>query len=227
MYWHELGDKSVPQHKAVVPLKYALYNRNRRHMVSAGGSAGEDMPCPGELDTSAAAMLALQVPVRVRRRMLAVTGPLFFNGTCYTTHQYEVNPSVTTNVHMIGAWPENAKNAKILDWLTSEMDERGAVTCKWHVSYLYATGELARIFSRLDIPPARELARRAAACLIAAQQADGGWGLGNSTHEETGYAVLGLCSASEAGLIDPQVCGQALKKNCGSANRCIASNRSH
>jgi hypothetical protein len=212
MYWHELGNTTVPEHPAIKPLKYALYNRNRRHMVSAGGSAGEDMPCPGELDTSAASMLALQVPGRVRRRMLAVTGPLFFNGTCYTTHQYEVNPSVTTNVHMVGAWPENVHTGNILNWLSSEMDSCGAVTCKWHVSYVYATGELVRIFSRLALPQARDLARRAASCLIESQHADGGWGLGYSTHEETGYAVLGLCAAQEAGLINFELCQQVLTR---------------
>jgi len=139
--------------------------------------------------------------------MLAVTGPLFFNGTCYTTYQYEVNPSVTTNVHMIGAWPENDKNAKILDWLSTEMDDRGAVTCKWHVSYLYATAELLRLFARLEIPSARELARRAALCLLDSQHSDGGWGercntyddpvfkgQGPSTASQTAWAVMGLCA---------------------------------
>ncbi len=212
LYWHELGNTTVPVHAAITPLKYALYNRNRRHLLSSGGSAGEDMPNPGELDTAATSMLALQVPARVRRRMLAVTGPLFFNGTCYTTYQFEVNPSVTTNVHMIAAWPENEKNARILDWLSTEMDERGTVTCKWHVSYVYATAELARAFARLPVPAANELAHRASVCLIESQHSDGGWGLGASTHEETGYAVIGLCAASEAGLIDGSRVQQALNR---------------
>jgi hypothetical protein len=113
---------------------------------------------------------------------------------------------------MVGAWPENEHTNNILDWLSSEMDACGAVTCKWHVSYLYATGELIRIFSRLELPAARELARRAAMCLIDSRRKDGGWGLGPSTHEETGYAVLGLCAATEAGLIDMELCQQVLAR---------------
>ncbi len=85
----------------------------------------------------------------------------------------------------------------MLDWLQHEIIETGKDTCKWHVSPMYAMGELARIMARIEHTQAHELARYAAAYLLERQNADGGWGVYGSTIEETGYATLGLAAVAE------------------------------
>jgi hypothetical protein len=213
LFWNELGYAGNPDGVEVRLLKSALYNRQRRHLVCSAGYVDEEFPIPPDLDTTATAMLALKTPLRIRKRMFEVTGPLFFNGTCYTTFQYERNASVSTNLHMIAAWPDNPYSYSVLEWLNAEMERSGGVlVCKWHVSPFYAMGELTRLLAHWEYPLIRNMVMNAMTYFADTQHTDGGWGVTTSTHEETAYAVLGLKSVYNAGLISLEHYASMLKR---------------
>lgn len=108
------------------------------------------------------------------------------------TYQDEGSPSATTNLHVLQATrllpaAEAARlRAKLVAWLQDHGPIWGD---KWHRSPAYATSTALAVLAPL-VPD-----RLAATCqwVLATQQADGGWGQGRSTHEETALFLLGLC----------------------------------
>ncbi len=160
------------------------------------GAAGDDIT--PELDTGTVAMIALNWPMEARQTALERIAPLMYDGKLYKTFLFERNASVSTNVHVLAAWPDNPYADSILSWLDGLLDDQIVHwLCKWHVSPYYVIGEVGRLLLDLPQPLAQELSRRAIEKLFRTQRDDGGWGAIRSTTEETAYAVLALCRYSE------------------------------
>jgi hypothetical protein len=66
---------------------------------------------------------------------------------------------------------------------------------KWNTSWLYTTSQAVQALYRAGTDQGLPAALNA---LVTAQHADGGWGTGSSTLEETAYAVFALQAASQA-----------------------------
>jgi hypothetical protein len=145
-----------------------------------------------DLDTGTAAMVAVNMDMNDRIKAFKHIDSLLFN-TVYRTLLFELNPSITTNIHVLAAWPENPNADSVLSWLSEVMDGTFKHwVCKWHISPYYTFGEIARLFVKIPHPKAHTLANRALYMLLASQRKDGGWGELKSTTEETGYSVLAL-----------------------------------
>ncbi|MFF4012720.1 hypothetical protein [Streptomyces sp. NPDC001717] len=155
---------------------------------------------PGDSDSTACALLAARITGRKvpgSSRLDVLYDP---SQGCYRTFLFEHDPSVTTNIHMAAVLALEGRHdrlTQVLRWLTQALSE-GRTLCKWHLSPLYALGELARITAGIDQPLAAPLCVQAVESLLATQNPDGGWGLHGSTTEETGYAVHGLAGATRS-----------------------------
>jgi hypothetical protein len=157
------------------------------------GAAGDTIT--PELDTGSVAMIGVNWPMEKRKAALERIAPLMYDGRLYRTFLFERNASVSTNVHVLAAWPDNPHAESILLWLDGLLDNHiENWLCKWHVSPYYVIGEVGRLLLNLAHPLAQELARRAIEKLFRTQREDGGWGVMRSTTEETAYAVLALCN---------------------------------
>ncbi|MET8298759.1 hypothetical protein ABZW02_32650 [Streptomyces sp. NPDC005180] len=153
---------------------------------------------PGDSDSTACAMLAARITGRQvpdSSRLDLLYDP---SQGCYRTFLFEHDPSVTTNIHMAAVLALEGRHdrlTQVLLWLTQAVGE-GRTLCKWHLSPLYALGELARVMAGIDHPLAGPLCVQAVERLLGMQNPDGGWGLHGSTAEESGYAIHGLAAAA-------------------------------
>jgi halimadienyl-diphosphate synthase len=114
-------------------------------------------------------------------------------GAYYRTFQYELNPSVSTNIHVLDfvkeypAFPDRDEAIeKLVTFLTNTLYPAGCWIDKWHVSPLYPTSHA--VLALCDVEPA--LAERAVSWIQDTQNENGTWGTG--TPEETAYAVQAL-----------------------------------
>ncbi|WP_086821694.1 hypothetical protein [Allokutzneria sp. NRRL B-24872] len=197
MFEHELG--GVPD---VPPAAADLFRADLNHPSGLMGSVGTvgDTTIPGDADNTACAMLAawvLDLPAPSSEAKLDLLYD--HDQGCYRTFLFEHDPSLSTNIHVAAVLAlENRADrlTQVLEWLTDAVTREGTTLCKWHLSPIYAMGELARVAARIDHPLATDLHVTAIERLLLLRNADGGWGVHGSTAEETGYAVLGLAAAS-------------------------------
>ncbi|WP_171162112.1 hypothetical protein [Streptomyces sp. I05A-00742] len=161
---------------------------------------GGGLTVPGDSDSTACAMLAARIMGR-KVPDSSRLDPLYAPSQgCYRTFLFEHDPSITTNIHMAAVLALDGRHdrlTRVLRWLNQAVGE-GRTLCKWHLSPAYTHGELARVTAGIDHPLAAPLCIQAVGSLLATQNADGGWGLHNSTAEETGYAVHGLATAAHS-----------------------------
>lgn len=181
--------RNLPEVRA---LREALYGTSLSPLICPIGAT----TVPGELDTGSAAMMALGCPTAERQKLFERVEHMFDNSR-YRTFLFERNASVTTNIHILGAWPGNPHLHEILVWLSQELRQPVAEwVCKWHLSPYYVASEVARLLADVPHPIAQQLVRHARQFLITTQQFDGGWGVNCSTTEETAYAVLGILAGT-------------------------------
>jgi hypothetical protein len=176
------------QTEEVQSLQQALI---RSPLVCAAGPT----TYPGDLDTGSVAMIGLNWPLAERIRQIETASVEMFDEAhgCYYTYLFERNASVSTNIHILAAWPDNPRRDAVLSWLKTELSGPcDTWLCKWHVSAYYVAGEISRLLYNCDHPVAIELVSRARRFLVDRQRPDGGWGTAFSTTEETAYAVLAL-----------------------------------
>ncbi len=160
------------------------------------GAAG-DLITP-ELDTGSVAMIGVNWPQADRKQALQQVAPLMFDGSVYRTFLFERNASVSTNVHLLAAWPDDPNAESVWKWLQHELDGSfDRWLCKWHISPFYVIGEIGRLMIDIPHPTAQRLAMRALYLLLATQRTDGGWGFVQTTTEETAYAALALLKLNE------------------------------
>ncbi|MFF2194411.1 hypothetical protein [Streptomyces sp. NPDC058157] len=167
------------------------------------GSLGSIRPhgpatIPGDSDVTACAMVAARLHGRTPPPSTNLDSLYDPTRGCYLTFHFEHDASLTTNIHVAHALALEERTDRLTDvltWLTKAFDDPATIGCKWHLSPLYALGELARVTAHIGHPLATALHDRATTRLLTAQNPDGGWGTHGSTAEETGYAVLGLTAA--------------------------------
>lgn len=106
----------------------------------------------------------------------------------------EANPSISANIHVLGALGQaglNEKNSsvsKVINFLRKAKGEQPYWMDKWHSSPYYATSHA--IIACVGL--ANNLVENSVEWIIHSQNRDGSWGTYLSTAEETAYAIQAL-----------------------------------
>jgi halimadienyl-diphosphate synthase len=112
---------------------------------------------------------------------------------------FEANPSISANIHVLGALSQaglNAKNSsvqKAIQFLRKTKGQRPFWVDKWHYSPYYATAHAVIACANL----ADDLVTESVQWLLHSQNADGSWGTYFPTAEETAYAIQALAVWNE------------------------------
>jgi hypothetical protein len=107
---------------------------------------------------------------------------------------FEVNPSISANIHVLGALGQaglNSKNSsvqKVIHFLHKTKGQNPFWVDKWHSSPYYATAHAIIACAGL----ANELVGESVEWILKSQNANGSWGTYLSTAEETAYAIQAL-----------------------------------
>jgi halimadienyl-diphosphate synthase len=116
-------------------------------------------------------------------------------GDYYLTFQFELDPSVSTNIHVLDcarSCPEFPDRDDVIEtllcFLRKTMHTTGFWQDKWHTSPYYCTGHA--VTTLCDTDPS--LAEHAVSWILDTQHETGLWGQNNGTLEETMYAVQAL-----------------------------------
>lgn len=116
-------------------------------------------------------------------------------GDYYLTFPFEMDPSISTNVHMLDlvkSCPEFPDRddliEKLIRFLKKEMHCTGFWMDKWHVSPYYPTSHA--VFALYDIDPS--LTEKTVSWMLDTQNENGSWGGNGGTLEETAYALQAL-----------------------------------
>jgi hypothetical protein len=112
----------------------------------------------------------------------------------FLTYQFEMDPSVSTNIHMFDLvtycldFPEREEVLeKVLHFLKKTMNNDHWID-KWHVSPYYPTCHAVFPLCHVD----HSLAQRVISWIIDTQNSDGTWGIQGGSVEETAYALQAL-----------------------------------
>lgn len=106
----------------------------------------------------------------------------------------EANPSISANIHVLGALGQaglNAKNSsvqKIIHFLHKSKGQQPFWVDKWHASPYYATAHAIIACAGL----ANELVGESVEWILKTQNSNGSWGTYVATAEETAYAIQAL-----------------------------------
>jgi halimadienyl-diphosphate synthase len=106
----------------------------------------------------------------------------------------EVNPSISANIHVLGALGQaglNEKNSsvsKVIHFLRKAKGDRLHWVDKWHSSPYYATSHAVIACAGL----ANDLVEDSVQWILDSQSRDGSWGTHLPTAEETAYAIQAL-----------------------------------
>jgi halimadienyl-diphosphate synthase len=106
----------------------------------------------------------------------------------------EANPSISANIHVLGALGQaglNAKNSsvqKIIHFLRKARGQHPFWLDKWHSSPYYATGHAVIACAGI----ANELVGESVEWILKTQNRNGSWGTYIPTAEETAYAIQAL-----------------------------------
>lgn len=168
-----------------------------------GISLDPSFPVPDADDTAVAIWLLRRSGMRVRDVALAA----FEQDGTYRSFPYERHHSTGVNMHVLQALAytndptQVAGIWRLLETLGSMRQHDTYWSDKWHVSPYYATCHAIVVCSQLpamyDIL-AKPMLLQATLWLRQTQRSDGGWGyLGESTQEETAYAILGLAYSGQ------------------------------
>jgi halimadienyl-diphosphate synthase len=155
-----------------------------------GLSAVSEFPVP-DGDTTA----IVHEVMSLFNRPISIDGLLSFAGPSYfRCYQIESNPSISTNVHVLGALknaglpPEHPTSKIVRNFLYNSRLSNAYWNDKWHTSPYYTTGHAVIVSTNFD----DDLAAPAADWIINTQNENGGWGSYLSTAEETAYALQAL-----------------------------------
>lgn len=155
-----------------------------------GLSAVSEFPVP-DGDTTA----MVHEVMSLFNRPLPIDGLLSFKGSSYfRCYQIESNPSISTNVHVLGALknagltPDHPSSKIVRDFLYQSRISNAYWNDKWHTSPYYTTGHAVIASANYD----DNLAFPAVEWIIKTQNENGGWGYYASTAEETAYALQAL-----------------------------------
>jgi halimadienyl-diphosphate synthase len=155
-----------------------------------GLSAVSEFPVP-DGDTTA----MVHEVMSLFNRPIPIDGLLSFEGSNYfRCYQIESNPSISTNVHVLGALknaglpPDHPTPKIVRNFLYNSRLSNAYWNDKWHTSPYYTTGHAVIASTNYD----HDLAAPAVEWMINTQNENGGWGYYLSTAEETAYALQAL-----------------------------------
>jgi halimadienyl-diphosphate synthase len=179
-----------------------------RHLNSTGIGCSTESPLSDADDTA--------VVYRVLSHMgYPVDFGVFENyktETCFLTYFFEMNPSVSTNIHVLDLvnscpnFPEREIILEKLLYFLKRCMEDGHWMDKWHISPYYPTCHA--VFPLCHVDPS--LADRIISWIIDSQNSDGTWGAEGGTHEETAYAMQALLYYTMFEQVDADCTLQAL-----------------
>ncbi|BBX98191.1 type B diterpene cyclase [Mycobacterium lacus] len=141
----------------------------------------------------------------------------------FCTYSHEVGPSISTNVHVLGALKQagfdksDLRVQKILSFIRSSKEPGSCCwRDKWHRSAYYTTSHLIRAVSNYD----DALCAEAIEWILDTQRSDGSWGFfdGPATAEETAYCIQALAHWQKQGgaFLGTQIrrAGEWLSRHC-------------
>ena len=168
----------------------------------SGLSAVSEFPVP-DGDTTA---MVYEVMHKFGRQ-IDIQGLLSFEAPNYfKCYRIEANPSISTNVHVLGAlyeagYPDAHPSIQTVKTFLANARTNGSYWGdKWHISPYYTTAHA--IIACVEHDPS--LAEPAVKWLIETQDKNGGWGHYLPTTEETAYALQGLAIWKRCGGNVPQ-----------------------
>ena len=183
------GDLSDDENKVAAPHLEFLHNHWRH---DAGiGFAVEYTPTDSD-GTS----VTLEVLKRFGRDVSSDPLIPFEGSNCFRCYPLEANPSVSVNIHVLGALRAvdhkmNGAEMKILKFLRSRREADSYWIDKWHASPFYTTSHAVIALVGLE----DAMVSAALDWISATQNKDGSWGFYMPTAEETAYALQALCYA--------------------------------
>ncbi|HEX2994778.1 MAG TPA: prenyltransferase/squalene oxidase repeat-containing protein [Anaerolineales bacterium] len=113
---------------------------------------------------------------------------------CFRCFDLEANPSVSANIHVLGALGQAGLNAtnpsvkKVIQFLRKMKGQNPYWVDKWHISPYYTTSHAIIACAGF----ARELVEDAVQWILETQNTNGSWGTYLPTAEETAYAMQAL-----------------------------------
>ena len=160
------------------------------HLGQSGVGCSVDIPLTDADDTAITCRILqnMQYPVDFQ------TFSVFDRGDCYSTYNFEVDPSVSTNAHILDFvynYPEFPDREEVIEQLVQFLKREmysGFWTDKWHISPYYPTSHV--VFALCDID--NSLAEKGVSWILDTQNENGMWGKNGGTLEETAYAVQAL-----------------------------------
>jgi hypothetical protein len=122
-------------------------------------------------------------------------------GQSCLTYPRELQRSRSATAHAAHALALLDEDATLLaQYLLDRRDQDGRMTReKWHASWLYLTSHANHTLIACNMSSA---AAESLDSLLAYQHSDGGWGIAESTAEETAYGVLGLLPLAQHALLN-------------------------
>ncbi len=136
----------------------------------------------------------------------------YYTGEYYQTFNFELDPSVSTNIHMLDlvrSCPEFPDRDEIIEHLLKFLKKNifnGFWRDKWHISPYYPTSHA--IFALCDID--LSLSEKAVSWIQKSQNQNGMWGENDGTLEETSYAIQALMYYNQHESIDLEGVSKAL-----------------
>ncbi len=137
-----------------------------------------------------------------QKRFVSTNALKFFEtDTHYHCYAHESNPSISTNIHMLGAWkaygadPNTQDVAKIVRFLNRSKFMEGFWVDKWHASPYYPTAHLVITATNY----VDSLIDKTTNWILKTQNPDGSWGYYMPTTEETAYCLQALAVSKKYG----------------------------
>lgn len=118
----------------------------------------------------------------------------YYTGKYYVTYKFELDPSVSTNIHVLHfvseyrSFPNRDEIIENLIQFLKKQSSDGKFVDKWHISPYYPTSHA--VFALADIDTS--LAEKAISWILRTQHDNGLWGANGGTPEETAYAVQAI-----------------------------------
>jgi halimadienyl-diphosphate synthase len=160
-----------------------------KHLRRSGVGCSVDIPLTDADDTAVVCKILYDMQYPIDFRVFNA----YDTGDCYSTYGFEIDPSVSTNVHVLDfvqncpEFPDREETIeKLIQFLKKEMYS-GFWLDKWHISPYYPTAHA--VFALCDVEPS--LTEKAISWIFETQNEDGTWGE-NGTLEETVYGVQTL-----------------------------------
>lgn len=124
----------------------------------------------------------------------------------------DITGRVLEALGQFGYGPDQPQAARALAFIEKTQDPRGCWIGRWGVNYLYGTWQVLQGLEAIHFDMRHSMVRKAVAWLNQVQQSSGGWGescqsyndpsfagQGIATASQTGWALLALIAAGEAG----------------------------